>query len=365
MDGVLVDGSSPSSNGGNALVGVSVALSVMQIVFVAARFYTRYMQRTKCGADDYVMLVALFGSLSKAVIYIVLVEIAGLGYHIDEISHPKEKVALIRKGFIVLEILDFPLTITPAKISLLLFYLRIFYTRKFKVLAYLVGSLVLAIGITVLFESIFQCSPIGYGWNKSITHGSCIDQTVFYQYISPFNVLTGFLILAMPLPLVWRLHAPKMQRLAIIGVFMLGGLGTVASILRMVIYFMHIKTRLNDVTYFSVKLGILTVVEGAVLIIASCLVTIWPLVSRLCPNRLLRALCCHTSRVREHQCWYMTTREQTKTESALAPGQNIRRMGEGISWFDSVSSLRDIEQQRCYPSAERDEILVCERTAYI
>jgi hypothetical protein len=126
--------------------------------------------------------------------------------------------------FFVLELLDFPLCITPAKISLLLFYVRIFCIRKFQILAYLVGSLVLAIGITVFFQTIFQCSPIAYGWDQSVGPGTCIDQTIFYRYISPFNVLTGILILVMPLPLVWKLQAPKAQKIGLTAVFLLGGL---------------------------------------------------------------------------------------------------------------------------------------------
>ncbi|OKO94387.1 hypothetical protein PENSUB_11654 [Penicillium subrubescens] len=177
--------SSPS-DGGSALIIVSVVLSFVQIVFVAARFYTRYMQRMKCGLDDWVMLFALF--------------------------------------FFVLELLDFPLCITPAKISLLLFYVRIFCIRKFQILVYIVGSLVLAIGITVFFQTIFQCSPISYGWDQSVGPGTCIDQTIFYRYISSFNVLTGILILALPLPLVWKLQAPKAQKIALTAVFLLGGL---------------------------------------------------------------------------------------------------------------------------------------------
>lgn len=51
--------SSSLSDGGSALIIVSVVLSFLQIVFVAARFYTRYMQRMKCGLDDWVMLIAL------------------------------------------------------------------------------------------------------------------------------------------------------------------------------------------------------------------------------------------------------------------------------------------------------------------
>lgn len=176
-----------------------------------------------------------------------MVELAGLGYHLDELSQPKQKVALIRKVFpsrllsnltsffvsavltliqffFVLELLDVPLCITPAKISLLLFYIRVFCIRKFQILVYLVGSLVLVIGITVFFQTIFQCSPISYRWDRSIGHGTCINQTVFYRYISPLNVLTGILILAMPLPLVWKLQAPKAQKVALTAVFLLGGL---------------------------------------------------------------------------------------------------------------------------------------------
>jgi hypothetical protein len=56
-----VNYSSPS-DGGSALIIVSVVLSFVQIVFVAARFYTRYMQRMKCELDDYIMLLALVRS---------------------------------------------------------------------------------------------------------------------------------------------------------------------------------------------------------------------------------------------------------------------------------------------------------------
>lgn len=48
-----------STNLGNILFGVGVALSVVQIVLVAARFYARYLQRVRCGVDDYVILIAL------------------------------------------------------------------------------------------------------------------------------------------------------------------------------------------------------------------------------------------------------------------------------------------------------------------
>jgi hypothetical protein len=44
---------------GNGLVGPIAAIAAVQTVFVAAKFYTRFMQRVKFGLDDYLILLAL------------------------------------------------------------------------------------------------------------------------------------------------------------------------------------------------------------------------------------------------------------------------------------------------------------------
>lgn len=125
---------------------------------------------------------------------------------------------------VALQVLDYPFTITPAKLALLLFYLRIFTTRKFQILVYVVGSLVLAVGIGALLEDFLQCRPFAYNWDRSIPGGTCIRRLEAYRVFSPLNVLSGLLILVMPIPIVWKLHAPRSQKLALTGVFLLGGL---------------------------------------------------------------------------------------------------------------------------------------------
>lgn len=45
-----------------------------------------------------------------------------------------------------------------------------------------------------------------------------------FRILIPLNVLSGILILLMPIPAVWKLHAPRGQKLAVTGVFLLGGL---------------------------------------------------------------------------------------------------------------------------------------------
>lgn len=53
-----------STDDGLCLMGVSIAMSVLQIIFVVLRFYTRRcLQREKYSSDDWVMLIALVGIL--------------------------------------------------------------------------------------------------------------------------------------------------------------------------------------------------------------------------------------------------------------------------------------------------------------
>ncbi|KAJ5127443.1 hypothetical protein N7448_008222 [Penicillium atrosanguineum] len=340
---------------GLILVSVSIALSVLQIIFVALMFYTRRLQREKYGWDAWIMLIALFGSLAKAGIYIAMVYSAGLGRHIADMKPPSESFIFIKKGYWAVELFDFPLTITPAKISLLLFYVRIFYTRKFKFFAYGVGFLVMGLGIAMFFQTIFQCSPVGFGWHKTNGHGSCIDQMFVYRVISPINVLTGVLILTMPMPLVWRLHAPRGQKLALTAVFLIGGLGTVVSIWRVFLYFAYSKSQLHDVTWFSLKISILTVIEGAILIITPCLVSIWPLLTRMVPRRLIGKLTCYRQ-ARQHRQWYMTSH---MPENSPCGDSSVRVRRDGR--LGSSGSLADLEDQLWWVSDDTDTTSTCER----
>ncbi|CAG7968649.1 unnamed protein product [Penicillium nalgiovense] len=285
---------------GQQLIGVSIAIAAIQIIIVGARFYTRYIQRVANGIDDYLMIPALTASLAQSALYIYLVKRGGVGYHLEYVAQTPSKLVILQKGLYANQILDFPFTIAPAKISILLFYVRIFPIRKFQIFAYIVGAVVLGHGIGVLLAAIFQCSPIAYTWDKTIVGGSCFNQEAFFRYVSPPNILTDILILVMPLPYVWKLHTHVGHKVALSGVFLLGSLGTVASILRMTIFFQ--ESALTDPTCTSyknhhpqsqlmligtsVKLGIWTILESGIIIIAACLPPIWPLVSKILRRQL-------------------------------------------------------------------------------
>ncbi|KOC15521.1 hypothetical protein AFLA70_122g002121 [Aspergillus flavus AF70] len=318
---------------GDSLMGVSIAIGVVQILVVAARFYARYLQRVACAVDDYLIIPSLIASLGQSALYIVLLKIGGLGYHLEYVMQTPEKLVNLQKGLVANQILDFPFTVTPAKISILLFYIRIFSTPKFRMIAYAAGFIVLGHGIGVFFAAIFQCSPVQYAWDKTIEGGSCFDQQAFYRYVSPPNILTDVLILVMPLPFVWKLHTRMTQKLALTGVFLLGGLGTVASILRMTIFFQ--ENALTDPTWASVNLGIWTVLEAGIIIISACLPSIWPLIVRILPRKLVSK---HSSKTRGHR--YTASNVKAKIGDGFSRlGENVT--GETDKWPLDVNPLHE------------------------
>ena len=114
------------------------------------------------------------------------------------------------------------LGVAMVKLSILLFYRRIFPQRSFKYALYGVALIIVTWATISNFISIFQCSPIPRTWNPRIP-GKCINSIVFFLSQCAQNTSTDLIVLLLPLPLIWKLQVPKSQKVALIGVFSLGG----------------------------------------------------------------------------------------------------------------------------------------------
>lgn len=116
------------------------------------------------------------------------------------------------------------LSIALSKCAILLLYLRVFTThnRVFTRWTYIIGFIVIATGIANTFVTIFQCFPIAYEWNKYIHRGKCIDEVAFARYMSIPNVITGAVMLIMPVPLVWKLNLNVSEKIALTATFLHG-----------------------------------------------------------------------------------------------------------------------------------------------
>lgn len=125
----------------------------------------------------------------------------------------------------------YSITITTVKLSVLLSYHRMFpnsaTTLKFKVGVYGLAAVSVILGLGTFIACIFECDLTSLYWDRT-SYGLCIDMKAFLLSTAILNLVTDISILILPVSVVWKLQIKKSQKVAISGIFLLGGLYVVA-----------------------------------------------------------------------------------------------------------------------------------------
>ena len=111
------------------------------------------------------------------------------------------------KSYWAIQVL-FPTTMMFAKISMLFLYRRIFPSRRFNILLYVVGVVTILWWLASLLLIIFTCRPVQFFWDKTIPGGHCANDFIVLYGVAGPNILTDVAVLVMPLPILWKLQMP-------------------------------------------------------------------------------------------------------------------------------------------------------------
>jgi len=65
------------------------------------------------------------------------------------------------------------------------------------------------------------CRPISSIWDFSVK-GSCGDHKSLDQYIATMNLVQDFIVIILPMPILWRLQMGIKKKLALSGIFGIG-----------------------------------------------------------------------------------------------------------------------------------------------
>lgn len=119
------------------------------------------------------------------------------------------------------------------KISLVLFYLEIFKTRKFCItaytfLVYLITNTVIMIGVAM-----FPCHPIRSFWDRDIKNGKCIDLQAAAYFVSASSLLQDIILLILPLVFIRNLQMKRHRKIAVGFMFVIGTFGCIATLMRL------------------------------------------------------------------------------------------------------------------------------------
>ncbi|MCJ1379563.1 hypothetical protein MMC17_002665 [Xylographa soralifera] len=165
--------------------------------------------------------------------------------------------------------------------SILIFYVRIFNVPSFKLVAKVLMVLVALWGSSVILCAFLLCRPFAFNWDQTIPGGSCGNQVLSYIITGAFNILTDFVILCLPMRMVWNLHVPRKNKIALFGIFGIGFTTCIISIVRLITL---VSVSYADITYSVVDALIWSMLEPALGLTLACLPFMRPLFSLVFPE---------------------------------------------------------------------------------
>jgi hypothetical protein len=152
---------------------------------------------------------------------IVLYQLSrGLGRHADTLD---ERDVTILLELLFANYFLYNTGLSLAKLSVLLFYARIFDTgsSRFRYALYVTHALVLAWLLGICLSTLFLCKPIQKQWLPDIP-GTCANTGGLWLGSAIPSVIIDLVILVLPLLMLWRLKTKKSRKLLTIGIFICG-----------------------------------------------------------------------------------------------------------------------------------------------
>nr|XP_036586768.1 pth11-like integral membrane protein [Colletotrichum truncatum]KAF6797325.1 pth11-like integral membrane protein [Colletotrichum truncatum] len=268
-DGLDIFESSVAQN--NAAV---IILAVLASAAVGLRILARCLQGSSLKADDWTIIISLL-LVGATVALSIAGGIYGAGNHIWSFTLPG-----VTQIFKILYAYTFVYGTACAaiKISILLFYQRIFVSRAASFKLSILFGYFLSISYPIIIWGTMgtACKPLSFYWNQFIgTKGKCIDLNTFYLALGIINMLNDVIILLIPIPQILKLQMSGRKKFAVCTIMLLGSFVCVASVVR--IWFLHKLSIAIDITFAMGNVFIWSALEPSVAIVSACLPHLAPL----------------------------------------------------------------------------------------
>lgn len=254
------------------MIKVTIACGILETLAVFLRLLARWRSKAAFAADDWWIVATLIPSYAMLAVGCLMVTIGGGGRHAATLDLYQIETFL---KTVSAALIAYACTILMVKISILLMYRRIFDTEAFKKATWVVGTACVAWAIAAILCLVFQCHPMSGMWNPEDTFtDKCINLQAYYRAVASSNMALDVVILFMPLYMVWRLKLEASQKLMLSGIFALGGLVCVASLMRIITVTL-IKGA--DLTYSLTTPYMWSQLEPTMAVVCACLTTYRPL----------------------------------------------------------------------------------------
>jgi hypothetical protein len=251
-----------------------IVFTILDALLVGLRFWAAFMTRRAIYADDYLIVFSLATTwaLQGVMIWGIF---NGMGMNTVDLT-PKQlsiQLQLIPAAYVT-----WTVATTAFKLSVLFLYIRIMSWPILKRLSYTIMGLSMAYCISFMAVFLTTCTPdISQLWNPR-PDGHCRDLNIGQLGSVSTNLGLDVLIIALPMPFLWRLQMPRRNKIVVTLAFSLGFITIGIMIWRIYDLVTSANNPQNDFVRHLPTLALTTTLELWICIIIACVPTIGPIV---------------------------------------------------------------------------------------
>ncbi|KAK8032065.1 hypothetical protein PG990_001799 [Apiospora arundinis] len=227
-----------TQNGRDRLIA-SIATSVVVLSSVFLRFWCKLLIKDGIHLDDWVMLstVPIYVIAYASIIWGIFN--GGKGRPMSELvaaatlDPSPENTSVVETYFKSLFVCmcTSPWGLAAIKISLCLWYQRIFVTESFRRKSTAVIAISVACLITSFIVDLCICTPISRFWDP-LQPGRCINGNLFFLLICIGETLLDITVMVLPVRAISFVQIPLKTKLIVACIFLLGGFAVITDLLR-------------------------------------------------------------------------------------------------------------------------------------
>ncbi|KAJ6115228.1 hypothetical protein N7486_001006 [Penicillium sp. IBT 16267x] len=245
------------------LIISSVVLWALSLVAFVLRVVSLRIRQRVFKIHDYFITLSMV-CLTAYVIDVIIGATAG-AYGADITTVPIPQLVTTLKVFFASEWF-FVTGAAAFRLGIILLYIELFRGAWFYWTSVATATLVILYWVASILTIALLCRPINSNWNITVK-GTCGDVAKTEYASAGFNLIIDFLVVALPMPIVWTLKMPKERKVSVTAAFLLGLITVGVNIGRLM------QTKLckqSDTTYCALDASILIAAELSSGIVVSC-----------------------------------------------------------------------------------------------
>ncbi|KAH6695508.1 hypothetical protein F5X68DRAFT_227483 [Plectosphaerella plurivora] len=218
----------PHQDSGREVLVIIFVMAAVAYLAIGLRIFSMWLNRD-VNYDDCLILVAAVASVLPFVCVGLMVK-EGFGIHLWDLEDGA-LLKILRLLYLTESV--YILVLGLIKPSIVALYIRVFgKNATFKAVALVVQLLIGMLTFIHTALTIFTCWPIQKFWDFDIKQGRCLSISQLALANSGMSCGLDLIIILLPISMLYRLHMSRSRKLILSVVFCIGGVGLVATGLR-------------------------------------------------------------------------------------------------------------------------------------